>query len=442
MTQIQSRVSPNLQAACSGTAALEPTTGRVLVVDDDDVVAQGYRRLLRSRGFSAESAESGPRALSLLGDRDFDVLLADFAMPGMNGIELLRRVRQQDLDMPVVLITGAPGLESAIEAVEHGAMRYLLKPVDHDLLVTTLSDAVRLNQVTRLQRCFLEQNGMGIYCLRDRASLETEMARAQDEMWIAFQPIVRGDSGALFGFEALVRTRGNRLKSPADLIAAAERLGCIEHLGRAIRRRVAACLPGIPSELAVFVNLHPYDLRDAELFRADAPLSRHSDRLILEVTERVSLGDIDGVSRRIDQLRAMGYRIALDDLGQGYAGLSSFVSLAPDIVKLDMSLIRGITENPLQQKLVRSMVSLCTDLGSLVVAEGIETVGERAMASDLGCHLLQGYHLGRPTPLPTSMLVESMRVRSKQASVLQFPRYGANDRRSNSQTPCPTLSGS
>ena len=104
------------------------------------------------------------------------------------------------------------------------------------------------------------------------------------------------------------------------------------------------------------------------------------------------------------RLRALGYRIAIDDLGAGYAGLTSFAQLEPEVVKVDMSLVRGIDRSPVKQKLVRSIIALCTELGIQLVAEGIETPAERDALIALGGDLCQGYLFakpgrGFPTPL-------------------------------------------
>jgi EAL domain-containing protein (putative c-di-GMP-specific phosphodiesterase class I) len=130
-----------------------------------------------------------------------------------------------------------------------------------------------------------------------------------------------------------------------------------------------------------------------------APLSRVASRVVLEITERASLERMAGVAERIRGLRELGFRIALDDLGAGYAGLTSFATLTPDVVKVDMSLVRDIDGDPLRQKLVGSIASLCKSLGILVVGEGIETEGERAAVVSAGCDLLQGYLFGKPAAL-------------------------------------------
>jgi len=92
----------------------------------------------------------------------------------------------------------------------------------------------------------------------------------------------------------------------------------------------------------------------------------------------------------------MGYRIAVDDLGAGYAGLTSFAQLEPHIVKLDMSLVRNVHEAPTKRKLIQSIVALCRDLGIEPVGEGVETAAERDVLEQLGCTLLQGYLFGKP----------------------------------------------
>jgi EAL domain-containing protein (putative c-di-GMP-specific phosphodiesterase class I) len=121
--------------------------------------------------------------------------------------------------------------------------------------------------------------------------------------------------------------------------------------------------------------------------------------VVLEITERAALAEISEVQRRMARLRAMGFRIALDDLGAGYAGLTNFTELRPEIVKLDQTLVRGIDSDSVKRRLVASLVGVCRDIGTVVVAEGIETPAERDVLVDAGCDLLQGYLLGRPARL-------------------------------------------
>jgi EAL domain-containing protein (putative c-di-GMP-specific phosphodiesterase class I) len=144
------------------------------------------------------------------------------------------------------------------------------------------------------------------------------------------------------------------------------------------------------------VNLHSADLNDEELFSEGAPLSKMAARVVLEVTERASLYGVKNVATCVARLKALGFQIAIDDLGAGYAGLTSFTQLEPKIAKLDMSLVRGVDADSRRQAIIGSMKKLCDELGMLVVAEGVETAAERDVLADLGCDLLQGYLFARP----------------------------------------------
>jgi len=144
------------------------------------------------------------------------------------------------------------------------------------------------------------------------------------------------------------------------------------------------------------VNLHSHDLLDEELFSPDAPLSRIAKRVVLEITERASLDEVKDLRARTNRLRGLGFRLAVDDLGAGYAGLTSFAQLEPEVVKLDMSLVRDVHLEPTKRKLITSMAQLCRDLGMTVLAEGVETKEERDVLSEIGCDLLQGYFFGKP----------------------------------------------
>src|SRR5690606_21718759 len=98
----------------------------------------------------------------------------------------------------------------------------------------------------------------------------------------------------------------------------------------------------------------------------------------------------------VPALRDRGYRLAVDDLGAGYAGLTSFAQLEPAVAKLDMSLVRGVDQHPVKQRIVAGMVQLCRDMGTEVVVEGVETEAERDTLLACGCDWMQGYLFGRP----------------------------------------------
>jgi EAL domain-containing protein (putative c-di-GMP-specific phosphodiesterase class I) len=183
---------------------------------------------------------------------------------------------------------------------------------------------------------------------------------------------------------------------PHDLFDAAERLHRIHEVGRTIRSYIADAFAEAPSETQIFVNLHPLDLEDEHLYAADAPLSAAARRVVLELTERAPLHEIPDIRLRVRGLRALGFRVAVDDLGAGYAGLGALAQFEPDIVKIDMSLVRNVDSDTTKQTVIRSMATLCNELGIDFVAEGIETPEERNVLSQLGCDLLQGSLFAAP----------------------------------------------
>jgi EAL domain-containing protein (putative c-di-GMP-specific phosphodiesterase class I) len=355
--------------------------GRLLLVDDEPTLLGGYQRALSEAGYTIALAGDGKEALGLLERESFDVIVSDIRMPNMDGIQLLRAAREHDLDVPVVLITGTPSVASAIRAVEYGALRYLVKPI------ALAADIKR--QALALGGASDTQSG-------DRAGLEVTFERGLRSLWIAYQPIVSWSRRSVYSKEALLRTAEPALPSPGALLDAAERLSRMNDLGRAVRSRVANTAGRGHGGDLVFVNLHPQDLSDPELYSTEAPLSRIAGRVVLEITERASLEQVADPLLRVARLREMGYRIAIDDLGAGYAGLSSFAQLQPEVVKIDMSLVRGVDADRTRQRLVRSLIELCREMEMLVVAEGVETIPERDMLVALGCDLLQGYLFCRP----------------------------------------------
>ncbi len=368
---------------------------RVLVVDDDDLVRRATQRLLGNTRDVVIAADADA-ALAAFRQGSFDCVISDVRMPGLSGIDLLREVRRSDLDVPVILMTGAPELDTAAAAVELGAFRYLLKPVDADALTAAVDRAVGYCYLAKTRREALAVVGGDAGRGFDRTSITHQFDAALSSLWMAFQPIVSTQTGRTAAYEALLRTDEPSLKNPAHFVTAAERLDRVHELGRAVRNAVAKAVDDAPAGVDIFVNLHPTDLLDKDLADPASPLARHAHRVVLELTERAGLDDVSDVGAVVARLRALGYRIAIDDLGAGYAGLSCLAALSPDVVKIDMSLVRGIDGDVRRQRVVTSLVDLCRSLDMRVVVEGIETGAEHACILQIGCDWMQGYFFARP----------------------------------------------
>lgn len=371
----------------------ETVRHRVLVVDDDPMVAVSVTQLLQREGYEVVSHDGPESALRYLSAHSVDAVLSDVSMPGMTGIEMLESLRQHTWDIPVIMMTGRPRVEDTIRAMELGAFRYLSKPLDRANLIKVMAEAVRWSRLFRLEH----RSDVGV----ERAALDESLGRALNGMAIAYQPIVSVHTRKLVAYEALMRSKEATLPSPPAVLAAAEKLGRLHELGRSVRKLVAEQIRrAVPAEHAFFVNLHAADLADPLLYEEHADLAPHAEHIVLEITERASLETISDVESRLASLRERGFRIAVDDLGSGYAGLNYFARISPDIVKIDMGLIRNVDQHAVRQRVVASMCTLASDLGILAVAEGIETEAELQCVTELGANLVQGYLTGKPAPYP------------------------------------------
>lgn len=215
---------------------------------------------------------------------------------------------------------------------------------------------------------------------------------------MVYQPLVRISDKSIFAYEALTRCSHKDLRNPHVLFNVAEQGGRIWPLSRLLRQKALEPPIQLPGDALLFVNLHPTDFADPELLAPEPWVLEYASRLVLEVTERAAIGDYVSFRANVDKLRAHGIRIAIDDLGSGYAALSAAAELDPDYIKFDMTLIRDIDQSPIRQNLVRNMVSFAVEAGAEVVAEGVETKEEFETVRELGCHYVQGYYFARPAP--------------------------------------------
>lgn len=366
-------------------------TKRILVVDDDPVVRVMLEGILAEGGFVVTAVSGAQEALELLGaGHGFSAVVTDLAMPGKTGLELLHDLRgSKQYELPVVILTGSPTLESAIAAVGDARVRYITKADADASLLSALRELVEDTSEVRRPASESRQKVAPV--------ADDDFDAVLGQLWMAFQPIVSWRDRSVFGYEALVRSRHPVVSNPGLLFEAAERLERLPDLGRKIRSLIAESVSEAPPDVRLFVNLHSADLNDQHLYMPGQGLSLYANRIVFEVTERASLQCVHNLQERLRTLRAAGFSIAVDDLGAGYAGLASFGQLEPEVVKLDMSLVRNIENQPRLQRVVRSMLTACAGESEiLVVCEGVETPAERDTLVSLGADLLQGYLFARP----------------------------------------------
>ena len=221
-------------------------------------------------------------------------------------------------------------------------------------------------------------------------------AARRDTLQMVLQPIVRIDTREPVGYEALARFRMDPQRPPNEWFTEAWSLGLGVHLEIAALRSALSLLPRIPSGY-LSVNLSPATML-SPLFR-QAISSLPPDRLVLELTEHVPVSEYGPLADAIADLRDRGIRIAVDDAGAGYASLRHLIRLEPDVIKLDITLVRGIDENPLLRTIASALIGFGNESGAAVVAEGIETTGELEALREAGASYGQGFLFARPQPL-------------------------------------------
>jgi len=221
-----------------------------------------------------------------------------------------------------------------------------------------------------------------------------------------FQPILDMNAETFIGFEGLIRgPEGSPLRAPTELFCTARQCGLsleVEMLCRQVVLEASADLK-LPGRL--FLNVSPGVLvhpgfRDGQTLRYMERLGITPDRVTIEITEHEICHDMDAMREALLHYRRMGFKIALDDLGEGFASLRLWSELHPEFVKIDKHFVRGVESDPLKRQFLKSFQQIADGSGCQIIAEGIETEAEFLTVKSLGIALGQGYLIGRPAPAP------------------------------------------
>lgn len=212
-----------------------------------------------------------------------------------------------------------------------------------------------------------------------------------------FQPIVDLREDRVLGFEALSRFAGEPAAPPDVWFDRAWSVGVGPELELAAVRSALSHFDAVPSDAYLSVNLSHETLLAPDLL----PLLRDIEtrRLVVELTEHARIRDYPPIRAAIDELTALGVRLAIDDYGAGYAGMLHVFELQPAILKIDLELVRRIVEDPLRRTTAGALAWFGRAVDATVVAEGVETPEQLEVLRELEIAAAQGYHLGRPGPL-------------------------------------------
>jgi EAL domain-containing protein (putative c-di-GMP-specific phosphodiesterase class I) len=211
---------------------------------------------------------------------------------------------------------------------------------------------------------------------------------------VVLQPIVELATGDRVGAEALSRFPAEWGQAPDVCFAAAHSIGLGDRLELLALERAAEHLAGVTGYLAM--NVSPATLLTPECSELLDRLP--VERVLLELSEHDPVEDYDALRQALAPLRQRGMRLAIDDVGAGFSSLRHIVVTTPDVIKLDRTLVDGVTGDPVLRTLVRSLVDFAHGFDATVVAEGVETAADAATLLALDVDLGQGWHFGRPGP--------------------------------------------
>jgi len=384
----------------------------VLAVDDDPVQRALLRAVLERAGFEVALAADAEEALRVATTGHPDLVVTDALMPRTTGLELIERMRMR-LDharVPAIVISGTADVDARVRALETGADDFLAKPFDPQELVARVNAQLRAaRQWSQHARAMADEirdghdgsdrsrraRGAGTVGAAGRVVVDRIIAAA--DFRFVFQPIVTMGALRVVGYEALARFGAGI--DTLDLLNVAGQAGRRVALELALLDGALGAASVFPEGTWIHVNVSPLAAMAPELPEIVAAAHSH---VVLEITEN-ALFDADGANH----LRASlpeNCRLAIDDVGAGYAGLSRLIDLRPDILKIDRSMIAGIHADPARQALVAGLVKFGEVTDAMVIAEGIELADERDMLRELGVRFAQGYLFARPgSPIVAAM---------------------------------------
>jgi diguanylate cyclase (GGDEF)-like protein len=388
-------------------AALEHSDGSpvsVVVLDLDHFKRVNDRyghaegdRVLAAAAARLRSVTRETDAVGRLGGEEFVLVL-----PGLDAAEardVAERARAAVADVSV----GGKPLECSAGVAAHpadaGGAAELLAAADAALYAA--KDGGR--RQTRRYRAHLARRPLPG---EEREEVEA-LLRTPGAIVPHFQPVLELATGRVSGYEALARMP---TRAPDEWFAQAHRVGLGAELEAAA---VAAALaaPGRPPGTFLAVNVSPRALVTPQLMEV---LPDDLSSVVVELTEHDLFGADDALLRRLVELRSRGARVALDDAGSGYAGLQQLIRVAPDILKLDRSLVHDAHADPAKQALLEALISFASSTGSVVCGEGIEDLADLRVLADLDATYAQGYALARPAAGWPALLPETADAVSAQ----------------------------
>jgi EAL domain-containing protein (putative c-di-GMP-specific phosphodiesterase class I)/FixJ family two-component response regulator len=380
---------------------------RVIVADDEPALRGALSELLAQEEhvFLVGAAADADEAIELAARELPDVALIDVKMPLGGGPRAAREIQRLSPGTRVIALSAFEDRPTVLEMLRAGAVGYLVKGTAAEEILGSIHRVAQGGTSLSAEVVGGIVHELSSQLRREEIEREQREAR-RDEIRrfvggegvsMVFQPIFDLERGHAVGYESLARFRSIPLRPPDQWFAEAVAHELGVHLELATIRESIAALPRIPADAYLSVNCSHRTATSGELVSA---LSAAAHRVVVEITEHEPVDDYPGLARSLQQLREMGVRIAIDDAGAGFASLRHTLLLAPDIVKVDISLTRDIDTDRGRRALASALISFADEMDMTIVAEGIETEPELKALRDLGVRFGQGYYLAEPGPLP------------------------------------------
>jgi len=255
------------------------------------------------------------------------------------------------------------------------------------------------------------------------AKTPLQLILEQRRLSALLQPILDLKSGEFLGFEGLIRGPADSpLHSPVNLFGAAKQQGLQLELEMLSRQTVLEAFAKLNLPGYLFLNVSPETLthpsfRNGQTLTFLKELGIDPERIIIEITENQPTFDFEGMRGALLHYRAMGFKIAIDDLGEGFSSLRLWSELRPEFIKIDMHFVQGVDRDPIKLQFLKSIQHIAESCGTCVIAEGVETEAELRVVKDVGIALGQGYFIARPCPTPplvaspeTSRIINSSNI--------------------------------
>jgi EAL domain-containing protein (putative c-di-GMP-specific phosphodiesterase class I)/DNA-binding NarL/FixJ family response regulator len=398
----------------------------VIVADDEPHVIAYLSAVLESEGHVVVgTATDADGAVQLAHRLEPDVALLDLRIPG-GGLEAARLIGSLSAGTRIVIFSAAADEVDLVPLLRAGIDGYVVKGSPPERLIDAIDAArsgdvylsPRVNRFTmaQLSSRLLAEEQVALRAMRLRQRIGEAISRATFS--IQFQPIVDVESDNAVAAEALVRFPPRDTGLPQSWLAEAAQAGLLVPLELTLCSAALAYLPDLDPDVDMAVNVSPETVLSGRLNEVLTGIP--VDRVVLELTEHAHVDDYPALRGALRRWRDRGVRVAVDDAGGGYASFAHVIELEPELIKLDANLIRDVHGNEHRRAVVRAVLAYANEMSVRVVAEGVEAEAELATLRELGVHLAQGFHLGRPRPLAEhTELLATIDLRRSPAPAVQ-----------------------